>query len=247
MKNKIFLFLFFYQFLFSQQQYTVRYAVVPTKGSLENIDEYSDKTQDLKDFFLVLSKDADKTLNVLEYHLIVNNDKSVFKLVAESPTDFKLNKWAIGLATKDIFYSNKYVSLKETTFNKEKFIITSPLVNNWTLIKESKIIDGYKCFKATCEKPWRSSPELNENKLNYTISAWYCPKIASIFQPKGLGGLPGLILELQDNKITFLMKSINYNSVEPIDFSEIDKIKHLTEQEFHQKVEDLKQMMFGKK
>ena len=237
MKNKIFLFLFFYQFLFSQQQYTVRYAVVPTKGSLENIDDYSDKTQDLKDFFLVLSKDADKTLNVLEYHLIVNNDKSIFKLVSGSPTDFKLNQWAIGLATKDLFYYDKTTSYRQTSFNKEKFIITSPLVNNWTLLKESKIIDGYKCFKATCEKPlWGSAPQQNTNGTNYIVTAWYCPKIASKFGPKGFSSLPGLILELQDNKITFFMKSINYNPVQPIDFNEIDKIKNLTEQEFHQKV-----------
>lgn len=247
MKNKIILFLFFTQFLFSQQQYTAKYAVVPLNGSLERIDDYGEKTQDLKDFFLALSKDADKTLKMLEYQLIVKNEKSLFKLVIESKPEIKLNQWAIGLATKDTYFSDKITSFRQTSFNKEKLIVTSPLTNNWTLLKESKTIDGYKCFKATCVKTWRSQPELNGNKLNYTIIAWYCPKITSSFGPKGFGGLPGLILELQDNKVTFLIKSISYEPVSPIDFTENDKIKHLTENEFYQKVDDLKQMMFGNK
>ena len=64
---------------------------------------------------------------------------------------------------------------------------------------------------------------------------------------EGVGGLPSLILELQDRKTTFILKSISYDSAAPLNFGEINIIKHLTEVEFHQKVEDLKQMMFGNK
>lgn len=246
MKNKIIVILLFSNLLFSQQQYTAKYTVVATKGTIEDISFLEDDTKELRTTILSLFKDADKTLKILEYQLLVNNNNSLFSLITKSTPEFKLNQIAISSAEKDILYCNQSTTFRQTNFSGENIIITSSFAKNWTLLNEYKIIDGYKCFKATCEVPWRALLSLNDNKPNYTITAWYCPKIASKFGPKGYGGLPGLILELQDNKVTFLIKSINYDATEPIDFSKIDKIPHLTVEEYDKKVAD-RVSMFGLK
>jgi hypothetical protein len=59
----------------------------------------------------------------------------------------------------------------------------------WQITQEKKKIEGYECFKAI-SKPFRGR----------TYIAWFCPEIPIPDGPWKLCGLPGLILEAQDEK-----------------------------------------------
>lgn len=59
----------------------------------------------------------------------------------------------------------------------------------WQIMQEKKKIEGYECFKAI-SKPFRGR----------TYIAWFCPEIPIPDGPWKLCGLPGLILEAQDEK-----------------------------------------------
>ena len=78
----------------------------------------------------------------------------------------------------------------------------------WNLINEQKVINGYTCFKATQQKQLK----LKKTDRTYLVVAWYCPAIPIGNGPKEFGNLPGLILELQDGKITFLASKIELES-----------------------------------
>ena len=247
MKHILVLVLLLSQNIFSQAHFTARYAVYATSGTLEKFEGIESGNAEDKVFYASILNGADETLKVLTYELKNTKETSVFEMLPNKDISFKLNNYALIAATKDKFYTSNDTLYKKVVFNKEPLIITSTLNYNWTLTKETKKIDQYTCYKATCEKQWKGLASANGNKTTYTTTAWYCPKINSKLGPKGFGGLPGLILELQDQKTTFIIKSISFEPLDKISFEEIRTIKHLSEEEFYQKVADLKQMMFGGK
>jgi hypothetical protein len=78
---------------------------------------------------------------------------------------------------------------------------------DWKLFPEGKKIQGYACQKATASYRGRK----------YT--AWYCPEIAISEGPYVFGGLPGLILEIYDDRehykfsLNGLHKAKGYNPI----------------------------------
>lgn len=82
----------------------------------------------------------------------------------------------------------------------------------WEVSSASKIIDGFKVFKA-------STTEVTENskgKFEHEVIAWFAPELSFGYGPFGYGGLPGLILELQINRsylpMTYKLKSIKFSN-----------------------------------
>lgn len=50
-----------------------------------------------------------------------------------------------------------------------------------------------------------------KNEYKFKVTAWYNPQINVSIGPKGYGGLPGLIYELDDGIRTFYIKEIKIN------------------------------------
>lgn len=93
---------------------------------------------------------------------------------------------------EDIYYKNlaenKYTNFKDL-FGK-KFLIQEDLVKYpWKLINEQKEIAGYVCMKATAV-----------NDKGQELTAWYTPSIPISNGPDEFGGLPGLIVALDENQ-----------------------------------------------
>lgn len=105
--------------------------------------------------------------------------------------------------SKDSIY-NQGMVLSKPYYIKDQ--LYSP---KWTLIKEFKTIGEYKCQKATTTFRGRK------------YIAWFCVEIPVNFGPWKLNGLPGLILEIEDDLriIHMIAKSIVINSAENFDFS----------------------------
>lgn len=75
-----------------------------------------------------------------------------------------------------------------------------PIIKNWKLINESKVINTINCKKA----------EVTYKGRNWI--AWYSPEIPLPYGPYKFSGLPGLIVKITDDKVDYdfeLVKSVS--------------------------------------
>lgn len=102
---------------------------------------------------------------------------------------------------KELFSHNILIeSMDFEQIKHQDLIIKEKLPDfGWQITQEKKKIEGYECFKAI-SKPFRGR----------TYIAWFCPEIPIPDGPWKLCGLPGLILEAQDekNEVKFIAQKI---------------------------------------
>lgn len=131
----------------------------------------------------------------------------------------------VDIDSKTILYNSS--EIKMTGQKKGEYLIEKPMETNWILSEESKKINEILCYKATQTITYNNSVK----EFTKTVTAWYAPSIPYSFGPNGYGGLPGLILELNDRFVTFGLKSIKFSDNEPkIVFPE--KGKKVTHKEY---------------
>ena len=101
----------------------------------------------------------------------------------------------------DSLYQNRIGILKKNSAEMKRFILveTKPVMS-WKVTKESKKILGYTCYKATTKFRGR----------NY--AAWFAPDIPYNLGPWKLGGLPGLILKVENDVFDYVAIRIVLNS-----------------------------------
>ncbi len=145
----------------------------------------------------------------LEYHLIYNNYESVFKiqdvLLAGSQEEIMLTKLAEILTSNGVYYQNlnENITLRQLDVFGESFLISEPLVSDWEITNMKKNIGKYVCFKAL--KKCISCDNSNITEV------WFTPEVPVPFGPKGLGGLPGIILEVKMKTVTLFLDRVLQN------------------------------------
>lgn len=160
------------------------------------------------------------------------------------------------------FYKNvkeKTFAVDKEFMGKEFLVKDSLPKLEWKLEGETKQIGGYTCYKATALKPVSQSDfrnfrpkkeedskkektEEKEKKTNFmddfeipkeiSITAWYAPEIPVNQGPEGYWGLPGLILEVSDDKTVILCSKIVLNSKEKAAIKAPSKGKAVTQKEY---------------
>lgn len=182
-------------------------------------------------------KDALKAATEKQYTLTFNRVEAVYEenQQLEKPSGvsggFGISISIPGGGKKYLNLKNKEILEEEDIFGKE-FLISEPLTQlNWKLGTETKKIGVYTCIKAELvipvtdqerkeyadflerEKTKPSVFKLPEPK-DRTVIAWYTPEIPVSFGPKNYWGLPGLILELQEEDLVILCQKVTLNSKE---------------------------------
>ena len=210
--------------VFSQKSGTITYNF----KILE--DEKIIKNEVIGKFFLQAIEGAKH----LKFELTFNDSISEFKLIKNLALDGENLEMAIldSRAKKEIYiFKNKiYHNNSNGLFKENEFLIIDPLNQNWVYTNETKIIDGYTCYKATNEYI------VDNGKIfKHPVIAWFCPQIPISIGPRGYGGLPGLILELQEWNSVFGVEKIEFsNNVKEIILPQEGKI--ISEQEYQNKV-----------
>lgn len=156
---------------------------------------------------------------------------------------------------RDVLYKNikeKRMANKTDLMGKI-FLIKDNLVSyDWELTGETKNIGNYTCYKAVFEKEEESveikmiDGEVKEEKgmKKRTIVAWYTPDVSISNGPKNFGGLPGLILEVNDGNETIMCSELVLNPSKTIDIKEPTKGKIVTRKKFAEiSLEKTKEMM----
>ncbi|GAB4154323.1 MAG: GLPGLI family protein [Winogradskyella sp.] len=103
----------------------------------------------------------------------------------------------------------------------------------WNITNETKEIGIYKCIKATANV---KSKNPTKGEFIKIVEAWFCPEIPINLGPNNYGGLPGLIIELKEGKLTYYVRSINLNPDFDISVEKPKKGKVLTQQEYFDKI-----------
>lgn len=155
---------------------------------------------------------------------------------------------------------DKSLLIEKEMFGKE-FLVTDSLPQiKWKMEGETKKIGNYTCYKATASIPVDQSNLLNfkpkkgaeeemkkkteseQRSTNFmdmvempkekVITAWYTPDIPVSQGPENYWGLPGLILEVSDDKTTILCSKIVINPKEKVEIKAPKKGEKVSQAEF---------------
>lgn len=192
--------------MFSQNTKKATYSIVISEN---------EKTKNLPEHLKKTIQEAEEASENLLPILIFNDSISVFKLEENTIIDNDLSVITVCKCKKPVFtLAKKNIVLRNNNnsiaVKEDEFIIIDSLQTKWNITAETKKIENFTCYKATQEitiingaKNIDGSAKISKK----TIIAWFSPEIPYSFGPSGYGGLPGLILELQDeNKLFGLQK-----------------------------------------
>lgn len=185
-------------------------------------------------------KQALKILKNREYKLAFNNSEAIYSEVKslqinENPV---VEAYVRGLSE---FYGEIYInSLEKSIIHKKKIADGTYLIQknriNWILSKDTLRIDKYLCYKASTTR----IIENMEGSHNLKVTAWYTPEISLQYGPDGYSGLPGLILQLNNNGVITSLKKIEFfKEDEDVELNFIAKGKKVTEDEFNSMMSNL--------
>lgn len=146
------------------------------------------------------------------------------------------------LGGNDIVYRNisdkKFISQKE--FMGKFFLIKDSLKSmDWKLESETKQIGNYVAYKATFTREVKVKEfnslddEIIETTKQKTTTAWYTTEIPVSIGPSGYWGLPGLILEIQEDKQVLLCTEIILNPSEKFSIVVPSKGNVVSQEEFN--------------
>lgn len=157
-------------------------------------------------------------------------------------------------STDKLLYKNiaEQVYLQEDEMMGKEFLIKDALEPaEWELTRETKKIGNYTAQKATYSKIIDSQrfstgmTEMENVKDTISVTAWFTPEIPVSHGPSNYYGLPGLILELQNQGSTLICDRIELNpSADPVAIEQPKKGKVVSKEEFRAVQEEaMKQMM----
>lgn len=169
----------------------------------------------------------------LVYLLKIRENRALFyreqKMENEGNRGLKLAASRAGFPGS--FYSDSEVGkvISEYDGYGPKYLISSSLQElKWKISKETKIVTGFKTFKATAQETYDTGSE----KKIWTITAWFAPEINKPFGPGGYGGLPGLILELERGSKIYTAKIFEEVDLKEEEVSMPTTGKKITKEEF---------------
>lgn len=180
------------------------------------------QTKARKDFFNEVSKNL---LNI-ECELTFNSFYSNFKVInklSNNDNDFALKTALNFVGGEYIKNIRDTLKIKRVEVAGSKFIVKYDFNEyKWEITNESKNIDGFICYKAICK--FEEFDKYRNKSLVFTPEVWFTPSLPYPYGPKGLDGLPGLVLEGRFNeRFIFYATSIKLNINSDSDFTKINK------------------------
>lgn len=141
------------------------------------------------------------------------------------------------------------IYIKQGNIMGKDFVIKDELPDyGWQLLSETKKIGQYNCFKAIYvpeikdDQEEETEEEVTEESksglLNMmddydpTITAWYTPEIPISNGPGEYHGLPGLIIEVQENDTTILLTELVLNPAEDLKLKKPKAGKEMNQEDF---------------
>lgn len=194
-----------------------------------NVSNEGHKDADVNDFLKRTNDDLVK----LEFELSFNAEESLFivkdALDIDDNSYFRNMALAMAGASNRIWYTSSEKLIMQYNFMNKLFLVEKDKNSiDWQLSKETKKIGDYLCYKATCILDNIGSKGLAKKK----VEVWYTNDIPIPLGPVGLVGLPGLILEANFFKVSYVASNIKIQKGEMIKIIKPEKGERMTETDF---------------
>jgi GLPGLI family protein len=183
-------------------------------------------------------EEALKSASEKTYCLSFNRYESIFeeeeKLESQGANGAGIKIMMSGQGKKYMNRKEKKQIFEDDILGKE-FLVTDEITNwNWELKSETKNIGGYLCNKAEAivkvsdaekedyekylknKSKQKTSLMMQSEPKDNIITAWYTTEIPVNHGPDKYSGLPGLILEVNDNDVTLLCSKVVLNPKDKI-------------------------------
>ncbi|WP_418645951.1 GLPGLI family protein [Tenacibaculum insulae] len=210
-----------------------QYAKIKVSYSLKiTIDKNLAKHKSLLSSFPRSGLKIETAASEFDFSLVFNDSISMFYLEKKLFSDNRSANLAIifsGYFGRIKQLPNNYIT-ENLQEDFGKFLVVRPY-QKWELHDETKQIGEFVCFKATTFYTV-TTPKGKVFRRNFT--AWYTPQLPYKFGPAGYGNLPGLIVELQGDGITYGIKKIEFfnENNKKNQMPKLKKKRMITEEEF---------------
>lgn len=200
MKNLLFILFFSIPFLSNAQHHHSfeSFKVIYNKA-LKQPSDHSDKPP--------------KVIAGIEYELIANKNESRFEFIEGLMMDaHKGNERFITLGGgSGVYYKNieqEELIRKYENGGKDYLISIDYQKYDWELIRETKEILGFTCYKALGS--YTQYHNFAQKDITYEITVWYTPEIPLPFGPGEFIGVPGLVLEAVSGSFYMIAEEIEF-------------------------------------
>lgn len=150
---------------------------------------------------------------IQKYKLLFNNEITSFTMLElmtnERYSDFYNKLAKIYVSNADFYFDYKNNVVIESRTDGTILEQKNGKVP-WVITSEIKMIDKYQCYKATYTFEYLARDQKMKTRV---ITAWFAPSLPYPYGPKNYHGLPGLILELTDRTVTFLVSKIELSDL----------------------------------
>jgi GLPGLI family protein len=268
-----FCFLLFSATLFGQDFYgKVEYQTIKNNSKKEavSISNESEK-ESAEDAIAGIDKEAFeeamKKAFQKNYLLTFNKNEALFEEVValEKP---KPGQGGVSVSISMSGDGDKYMNTKDKISYTEEdifgdeFVIKDSLPKiDWQITTETKIIGDYNCVKATYIEPVskndleayeRYQEKINNGKTTLfqmkkpepqTITAWYTSEIPVSFGPNGVWGLPGLILQLENENYIYFCTKVSLKNNEKVKIKIPNSGKVISKKEYEKYEKKMQKQM----
>jgi GLPGLI family protein len=139
------------------------------------------------------------SINRSLYELVFNDSLAFYYKSTNSSN--KIEDIGTGYSGPNFFHFKDQTVLR----SKGKYLIIKEFKSfDWNLTNEETTFSGLHCYKAETNFEYRG----RRRKLVMPVVAWYTLDICVPGGPDGFGGLPGLIVALEFDKVTTILHSI---------------------------------------
>lgn len=268
-----FCFLLFSATLFGQDFYgKVEYQTIQNKSKKEavSISKESEK-ESAKDALAGIDKEAFEEAMAKafqkNYILTFNKNEALFEEVVAlekpNPTQGGVSVSISMSGDGDKYMNTKdKISYTEEDIFGDEFVIKDSLPKiAWEISNKTKIIGDYNCVKATYIEPVskndleayeRQQEKIKNGKTTLfqmkkpepqTITAWYTSEIPVSFGPNGVWGLPGLILQLENENYIYFCTKVSLKNNEKVKIKIPNSGKVISKKEYEKYEKKMQKQM----
>ena len=181
-------------------------------------------------------KSVNNTINNIEFILTFNDSLAIYEEIKNLGMEVKSSKSQFAKVFSGYDAPSYYNFKTKKIIQKQgSYLVEKNLTDyKWVLTKEKLIINDLTCYKATTTLIEHG----RSGELIRPVVAWYTTDINLSAGPDGFGGLPGLIIQLEYNKVVTTLQKIEFSD-KPIDIKLPAKGKKMTEAEFDALMKDM--------
>lgn len=230
---------------YSQKNFEATYEITYKPVNFDSIIEGNKKNIKNGEISTLIEKRLKKLeantkyLYQINYKLLYNRESSFFFKLPQLSLEERRMKVLLaylGIRNHKYYFKENKIIHSLNAYG-EDFLIELPNIN-WNITREEKKIGKFNCFRATAI----IERENSKGKFYQNIVAWFAPEIPFNYGPKEYVGLPGLVVEVQENDMVgYRLKNIRAKKHKKINLPALGKQMKFSE------FNDLGRKMFSNK